>query len=211
MISIIAIRLPRMCLVWRAMVWEPGSGLYLDPRAAHRANSSIASNRAHLIRLPGRKPALRRPRRAADQLRPRLIGSARKVAMQYSPLNAIPYVSMVDAGTVEMVRAQGCKVVTSADLVQKFEASWTAEQYRSGYLDAGSVTDMVTQEAFAHAAFLVQANTPLSEYELQQWILERFRAGGITTAEPPIVAVGPHTADPHYEPKPQGSAPHWPG
>ena len=64
---------------------------------------------------------------------PRLIGRARKVAMQYSPRNAIPYVSMVDAGTVEMVRAQGCSVVSSADLVQQFEASWSPEQYRVAF------------------------------------------------------------------------------
>ena len=60
----------------------------------------------------------------------RLLAGCRKVAMQYSPRNAIPYISMVDAGTVEMVRAHGCRVVSSADLVQKFEASWSAEQYR---------------------------------------------------------------------------------
>ena len=71
---------------------------------------------------------------------PRLIGRARKVAMQYSPRNAIPYVSLVDAGTVEMVRAHGCAVVSSADLVQQFEACWSAEQYQS-HLEAGRVID----------------------------------------------------------------------
>ncbi len=65
-----------------------------------------------------------------------MLAGCRKVAMQYSPRNAIPYVSLVDAGTVELVRAQGCKVVSSADLVQRFEACWSAEQYRS-HLEAG--------------------------------------------------------------------------
>jgi Xaa-Pro aminopeptidase len=136
----------------------------------------------------------------------RLIGRARKVAMQYSPRNAIPYVSLVDAGTVEMVRAHGCAVVSSADLVQRFEACWSAEQFQS-HLEAGKVIDRVIQEAFARAAEQVRAKANLTEYELQQWILEQFRANLITTDEPPIVAVGPHSGDPHYEPTAAKSSP----
>ena len=136
----------------------------------------------------------------------RLLARCRKVAMQYSPRNAIPYISLVDAGTVEMVRAQGCRVVSSADLVQKFEATWSAEQY-SSHLDAGRVIDRVTQEAFLYAAASVKDNSKLTEYALQRWMLDQFRAAAITTAEPPIVAVGPHSGDPHYEPRPEGSSP----
>src|SRR5437660_9486617 len=95
----------------------------------------------------------------------RLIGRARRVAMQYSPRNAIPYVSLVDAGTVEMVRAQGCKVLTSADLVQKFEACWSAEQYRT-HLDAGRIIDRIAQQAFAHAAEQVHGKSSPSQFEL---------------------------------------------
>jgi Xaa-Pro aminopeptidase len=135
---------------------------------------------------------------------PRLLGRAKKVAMQYSPRNAIPYVSMVDAGTVELLRSLGCKVVSSADLVQKFEACWTPEQFES-HLAAGRVIDRVTQEAFARAARHVRNKAPLTEYDLQQWILEQFRANSIVTDDAPIVAVGPHASDPHYEPK-SGSA-----
>jgi Xaa-Pro dipeptidase len=137
---------------------------------------------------------------------PRLIGRARKVAMQYSPRNAIPYVSLVDAGTVEMVRAQGCSVVSSADLVQRFEACWSPEQFQS-HQEAGKAIDRVVQEAFAHAAGKVRAKADLTEYELQQWILERFREHSITADEPPIVAVGPHSGNPHYEPTAAVSAP----
>jgi Xaa-Pro dipeptidase len=137
---------------------------------------------------------------------PRLIGRARKVAMQYSPRNAIPYVSLVDAGTVEMVRSQGCAVVSSADLVQRFEACWSAEQFQS-HLEAGKVIDRVVQEAFTHAAAQVRAKANLTEYELQQWILEKFRANSIIADEPPIVAVGPHSGDPHYEPTAAKSSP----
>ena len=137
---------------------------------------------------------------------PRLLGRAKKLAMQYSPRNAIPYVSMVDAGTVELVRSLGRKVVSSADLVQKFEACWTAEQLQS-HLEAGRVIDRITREAFAQAARRVRNNTALTEYDLQQWLLGQFRAHSIVADDAPIVAVGPHSGDPHYEPKPASSAP----
>src|SRR5207253_11362911 len=126
------------------------------------------------------------------------------VAMQYSPRNAIPYVSMVDAGTVELVRSLGRKVKSSADLVQKFEACWTPAQLES-HLAAGRVIDRITQDAFAHAARQVRNKVALREYDLQHWILEQFRAHSIVVEEAPVVAVGPHSGDPHYEPKPNGS------
>jgi Xaa-Pro dipeptidase len=136
----------------------------------------------------------------------RVLKNARTVAMQYSPRNAIPYVSMVDAGTIEMVRRAGAKVVSSADLVQRFQATWTDEQFRA-HQAAGRVVDRVVQEAFARAASIVRTGGQITEYELQQWILEQFRAGGVTTEEPPIVAVGPHSGDPHYEPTAAASSP----
>ena len=74
----------------------------------------------------------------------KILGRAKSVAMQYSPKNAIPYVSMVDAGTIEMVRAAGAKVVSSADLVQKYEACWTDEQLRS-HEEAGKAIDRIVQ------------------------------------------------------------------
>jgi len=154
--------------------------------------------------LPGRKLIYA----GKDELRrnlPRLLGHARRVAMQYSPRNAIPYVSLVDAGTVELVRSLRCKVVSSADLVQKFEACWTPEQLES-HLEAGRIVDRITREAFAHAAEGSRRNAALTEYDLQQWILEQFRANSIVADDAPIVAVGRHGGDPHYEPKAQGSA-----
>jgi Xaa-Pro dipeptidase len=155
--------------------------------------------------LPGAKLEYASLEELESNLR-RLIGSAGKVAMQYSPRNAIPYVSMVDAGTIEMVRRAGAKVVSSADLVQRFQATWSDEQFRS-HQAAGRVVDRVTQEAFARAASIVRAGGSITEYELQQWIFDQFRAGGVTTEEPPIVAVGPHSGDPHYEPTAGASSP----
>jgi Xaa-Pro aminopeptidase len=146
---------------------------------------------------------------AADELTKnlkRLVGRAKKVAMQYSPKNLIPYISLVDAGTVELVRAQGCKVVSSADLVQQFEAAWTPAQLES-HRAAGKAIDRITRAAFDEAARRVRARKPFTEYDLQQWMLEQFRASGVHSDSPPIVAVGPHAGDPHYEPLAQGSSP----
>jgi Xaa-Pro aminopeptidase len=159
---------------------------------------------AALDSLPGEKLVYA----AADELErnlKKLVGRAKKIAMQYSPKNLIPYVSLVDAGTVELIRAQGCKVFSSADLVQEFEAAWTPEQLES-HRAAGVEIDRITQAAFAEAARRVRAGDALTEYDLQQWILGQFRASGITSDSPPIVAVGPHAGDPHYEPRERDSS-----
>ena len=136
----------------------------------------------------------------------KLLSGSKKIAMQYSPENNIPYIGLVDAGTVELVRKLKKKVVTSADLVQKFEAAWTPEQLAS-HLDAGKIVDRITQAAFEWAAACVRESQPVTEFELQQWILERFRANGLTTAEPPIAAVQPNNGNPHYEPAARASRP----
>jgi Xaa-Pro aminopeptidase len=135
----------------------------------------------------------------------KLVGSAKNVAMQYSPKNQIPYISLVDAGTVELIRSQGCKVVSSANLVQQFEAVWTADQLAS-HREAGLAIDRITQAAFQEAADRIRANQKFTEYDLQQWILGQFRASGVTSDSPPVVAVGSHAGDPHYEPTERGSA-----
>jgi Xaa-Pro aminopeptidase len=135
----------------------------------------------------------------------KLVGRAKKVAMQYSPNNSIPYISLVDAGTVELIRSQGCKVMSSADLVQQFEAVWTPEQLAS-HRAAGRVIDAITQAAFGEAARRVTANESFTEFDLQEWILGQFRANGVVSDSAPIVAVGPHSGDPHYEPQQRTSS-----
>ena len=136
----------------------------------------------------------------------KLLSGNRTIAMQYSPENNIPYIGLVDAGTVELVRKLKKKVVTSADLVQRFEAAWTPEQLES-HLSAGKIVDRITATAFQRASKCVRDGKPLTEIELQQWILERFRANGLTTAEPPMAAVQPNNGNPHYEPRPGTSRP----
>ena len=128
----------------------------------------------------------------------KVLAGSKKVAMQYSPENNIPYIGLVDAGTVELIRKMKKKVISSADLVQKFEASWTPEQLES-HLAAGKIVDRVTREAFQRAASFVREGKPLSEFDLQQWIAEQFRASDLIP-DPPIVAVQPNNGNPHYEP-----------
>lgn len=136
----------------------------------------------------------------------RLLRGSKAVAMQYSPRNNIPYIGLVDAGTIELVRRLGTKVVTSADLVQKFEAAWTAAQFQS-HQEAGQIVDRVTREAFARAGSFVREKKSLSEFDLQQWIAAQFRAHSVVADAAPIVAVGANAGNPHYEPRPTGSSP----
>jgi len=136
----------------------------------------------------------------------KILGRAKNVAMQYSPKNAIPYISMVDAGTIEMVRGVGAKVVSSADLVQKYEACWTDEQLRS-HEEAGRAIDIIMRGAFQHAAKCVRERTTLTEFEVKQWIQGGFEAAGLHTEEGPDVAVGAHASDPHYGPTPETASP----
>src|SRR5215472_175799 len=101
------------------------------------------------------------------KLLPKLLAGGKRIAMQYSPENNIPYIGLVDAGTVELIRKLKKKVVSSADLVQKFEASWSEEQLGS-HLEAGQAIDRIRQQAFEEAAGCVADGKPLTEYELQQ-------------------------------------------
>jgi Xaa-Pro dipeptidase len=146
---------------------------------------------------------------AQDELRKNLekiLHRAKHIAMQYSPKNEIPYVAMVDAGTIELVRSSGPKVVSSADLVQKYEACWSVAQLES-HMTAGVAIDRIVREAFQRAANSVRENIPLTEYDLKQWILKEFDAAGLMTEEGPDIAVGPHASDPHYAPLPGKSSP----
>jgi Xaa-Pro dipeptidase len=127
------------------------------------------------------------------------LSGARRIAMDYSPGCAIPYVSRVDAGTVEVVRAMGVEVVTAADLIQRFEATLTREQLLSHQRAARALRTMV-DETFSEIARLISAGREVSEVSVQESVMARFAAHGLVTHSPPIVAVNEHSADPHYEP-----------
>lgn len=134
-----------------------------------------------------------------------LLAGARRIAMQYSPRCAIPYVSLVDAGTLELARACGVEVISSADLVQQFEARWTDEQLEM-HLEAGRRVDRARAEAFAFVGERLRTGVPVTEYEVQQFIREHFSQADLTTDHGPIVAVNGNASDPHYEPSRERSA-----
>jgi len=135
-----------------------------------------------------------------------LLQGAKKVAMQYSPRCAVPYVANVDAGTVELIRSLGTEVVSSAELIQIFEAKWTPAQLEM-HLEAGRRVDRIRAEAFEFIKQATRAGKPLDEYGVQQFVMQRFKEGGLLTNHPPIVGANVNAADSHYAPPATGSAP----
>ena len=134
-----------------------------------------------------------------------LLRGRRRIAMQYSPLNAVPYLARVDAGTIDLIRSFGVDVVTSADLVQRFEAVWTDRQLES-HRYATDALRRIVDEAFAHVGSSIVKGRELTEYGLQQFILGRIHDAGMTTSSAPIAAIDAHSADPHYGPVKSDSA-----
>lgn len=135
-----------------------------------------------------------------------LVAGAKHIAMEYVPRNANPYVSRVDAGTVELVKSFGVDVASSGDLVQLFEACWSDEQWAM-HLEAARHTRSAFDAAFAFIAERVRRDGSVHETEVQQHILDHFQTHQLITDHPPICAVGPHSGDPHYAPGAGSDAP----
>ena len=140
-----------------------------------------------------------------------ILGEPKKIAMQYSPLCNIPYTSIVDGGTIDLVRSFGHEIASSADLVQLFEAIIDEDGYRS-HLRAGEIIQRIKNEAFAEIGRALAEKRTLSEYDLAQFILRRFEEEGIDPGhDMPIVGINDHPANPHFEPSPSGSYEFKPG
>ena len=170
-----------------------------DPvKLVHRIESH------HLDSLPGRKLEYS----AWEELWANLESMVKpypKLVMQYSPNNQIPYISLVDAGMLELVRSFGKEIETSANLVARFEATLTAAQIASHYKAQKKVDD-ITAGAFQEIGCRVR-NGGTHEFEIQQWIMEAFRREDLITCDPPNVSVNANSGDPHYEPTSANSAP----
>jgi Xaa-Pro dipeptidase len=127
--------------------------------------------------------------------------------MQYSPENAIPYISRVDAGTIELVRGFGVEPETSADLVQRFEAVWTPAQLET-HREAADKVHRIILEGFDEIARRIRADEQFTEYDIQQFMVRRFEEENMTSNDdPPVVAVNANSANPHYQPNAQMFAP----
>jgi Xaa-Pro aminopeptidase len=155
--------------------------------------------------LPGDKHVYL-PWQQLHELLRQALGGAKKIAMQYSPMNAIPYISRVDAGTLELIRSFGVEVVTSADLVQVFEAVWTAEQLET-HLYAAKHMRQIVDEIVKEVRRRVTDNVPVNEVEIQNFLLQQYEQRDLMAAHPPIVAINPHSADPHFAPNLEDNLP----
>ncbi len=150
--------------------------------------------------LPGKKLTYRAWKELHQQLR-NMLGKHKKIAMNYSPMNHIPYVSMVDGGTLELIRSFGYEVVSAADLIQQFEAVIDKKGFAT-HAEAGKMVLKIKDEAYDKIAHSIRTETPLTEFELQQYIMRRFEQEGLTCeGHGPIVGINEHPADPHFEPK----------
>jgi Xaa-Pro aminopeptidase len=126
--------------------------------------------------------------------------------MNYSPHCAIPYVSRVDGGTIELVRSLGIEIVTAADLIQTFEATLTPAQLAGHRRAAAALRDIV-HESFAEIAHRVRRHLPCTEHQIQRFVLQRIEARGMRTDEAPIVAVNANAANPHFSTGEQNDTP----
>jgi Xaa-Pro aminopeptidase len=177
---------------------------YLIPSAGEPVKLVHKIEAGHLDTLPGTRRQYAGWQELWESLKAMLAGY-RDIAMQYSPNNSVFTVSLVDAGTVEIVRGLGNQVVSSADLVALFEATWTEEQIRTHFA-ARDAIDRITAAAFQEIGRRVR-NGGTTEHAIQQWFMEAFRRENLVTDDPPIVAVNANSGNPHYEPGAERSTP----
>jgi Xaa-Pro dipeptidase len=154
--------------------------------------------RWNLDNLPGEKTIYLSWQSLEEGLR-KILAGQKRVAMEYSPGNAIPYISKVDAGTVEAVRKTGVEIVSSMDLTQYFESRWTEEAYRDN-LRTATIMRGVVDEAFGFMKENISSGKRITEYDVQQFMLGRFAANGLATSEAPNCSVNENSGNPHYEP-----------
>ena len=171
---------------------------YFIPVAGEPRGLVHAIERHNLDGLPGTM----RPyagRRSLDEGLDALLAGASRVAMEYSPGCNIPYLSRVDAGTLESVRQRGVEVVSSGDLVQQFEAVWSPAQIGS-HVAASDALYRIKDRAFAVLRDIATGGATTTEYALQQQMVGWFAEEGLVSSDPPVVAVMANAGNPHYLP-----------
>ena len=171
---------------------------YLIPASGEPRGLVHAIERHALDHLPGATARYAGRDQLEAGLRDLLRG-VHRVAMEYSPLCAIPYIARVDAGTVELVRQFGVEVVSSGDLVQRFATVWDAAAIET-HRRASDALYRVKDRAFEAVARRLAAGTPTTEYDIQQLMAGWFRDEGLVSDSPPIVAAAENAGNPHYMP-----------
>jgi Xaa-Pro dipeptidase len=171
---------------------------YLVPAEGEPVKLVHRIEAGHLDSLPGKKHQYAGWQELFDQLKT-ILATHRDLAMQYSPNNSVFTISLVDAGTIDLLRGLGKNVVSSADLVAQFESTWSEEQIASHFAARDNV-DSILSAAFKEIGHRVR-NGGTKEHEIQQWFMEAFKRERLVTDDPPIVAVNSNAGNPHYEPR----------
>lgn len=162
---------------------------------------------AQLDSLPGERAAYSTWQELDSGLRALLapLGMAPRLAMQYSTNGMIASIALADAGIVERLRGFGADIVTAGDLISRFDAVWN-DAMRASHRAAGEIVDAAISGAFREIRRRLDTGARWSEYDVQQWLIERLLAGGLAPDEPPIVGFNAHSGDPHYAPQPATAA-----
>jgi len=176
---------------------------YLIPAKGEPSKLVHKIEAGHLDSLPGSKRVYSGWQELFEQIK-LFLADYKTIAMQYSPNNLVFTVSLVDAGTMDLVRGLGKNVVSAADLIAQFEATWTDEQIQTHFA-ARDAVDSITTAAFAEIGRRVR-NGGTTEHAMQQWLLEAFQRENLVTDDPPVVAVNANSGNPHYEPQAESSA-----
>ena len=179
-------------LTRRFCYWIPAQGTPV--KIVHQIEAEV------LEHMPGRRGVYHTWQSFEKQVQNCLSG-VRSIAMEYSPRNAIPTVSKVDAGTIELVRSFGVEIVSSADLIQEFLSVWDKEKAQLHW-QAAEIVDRTVSEAWDYIEAALRQQTSISDYDVQQFILQRFEEADCLTESSPICALNADSADPHFSPDP---------
>src|SRR5438477_1966988 len=177
---------------------------YLIPSTGEPIKLVHKIEAGHLDSLPGSKMQYAGWQELFENIKV-MLKNYRDIAMQYSPNNLVFTISLVDGGTLDLVRGLGKNVVSSGDLVAQFESTLTDEQIKSHFAARDSV-DAITAAAFQEIGARVR-NGGTTEHKIQQWILEAFKRENLVTDDPPVVAVNGNSGNPHYGPSAETSSP----
>jgi Xaa-Pro dipeptidase len=184
--------------------------LYLIPRSGEPIKINHAIEPDALEHLPGKRLIYLPWQQLHQFMRESLLalspGRIPRVAMQYSPNGSIPYIGRVDAGTIELIRSFGVEIVSSAELVQRFESVWRNEQIAM-HDEAARLLYSIVREAFAEIGKRLRAKAPTTEFGIQCFIASRFSEHGLISSDLPIVAVNANSASPHYAPTEERHSP----
>lgn len=171
---------------------------YFIPKSGTPIGLVNAIESHNIAHLPGEKK-LYASRESLSNYLKEILSTVKTVAMEYSPMNAIPYVSKIDAGTYEFIKQFGVNIVSSADLITLFDAVWTDELYNENIPVANALTEIVDL-SFSFIKDKLFAGVVVTEYDVQQFIMNEFQSRNLFTDHPPIVGVNENSANPHYAP-----------